>query len=304
MIKLNIEQDNGVTKQLDDDIIEFLYQLCKGLDDNVDQYLCGRVEILHGYADAVDFLTSKFQDLYINSSQGAYIRFKDSTVQSKLANAYGDGIGLTTQQAASINAANAMRNLFNGNTAITSFDELSYFINLREIGYDAFRGCTNLTSIDLRNVDTLNRHAFNGCTKLTTIKNYQHVTTYEYSVFENCDLFGDYDFSGVNVSNNNSSNRILGFSNNKHITSIIMPQVQYLCSFNNCQSLTSLTGLESVINTSSDTFMNCYVLGNLYMPNLEVIGHRVFEYCNAMTIIDLPKLKRCEYNAFNKNANL
>lgn len=304
MNNLNIEQNNEVLKNTSDSIIEFLYNLSKGLDSNVPQYMKGRLEIPHGYADAIDFLTSKFQDLYINSSQGAYIRFKDNTIQSKLANAYGDGIGLTIQQAASITAPNAMGNLFRGNTVITSFDELSYFINLREIGPDGFRGCTNLTSVDLRNVDTLNRYAFASCDKLSTIKNYQHVTTYGYSVFDNCDLLGDYDFSGVNVSNNTSDNRILGFYNNKHITSIIMPQVQYLCSFHNCQSLTSLTGLESVINIPSDCFSNCYLLQNLNMPNLEVMGQRVFEYCNAMTIIDLPKLKQCKYSAFNNNTNL
>ena len=125
MHNLNIEQNNEVLKNTSDSIIEFLYNLSKGLDSNVPQYMKGRLEIPHGYADAIDFLTSKFQDLYINSSQGAYIRFKDDTIQSKLANAYGDGIGLTTQQAASINAVNAMGNLFRGNTTITSFDELS-----------------------------------------------------------------------------------------------------------------------------------------------------------------------------------
>jgi len=304
MINLNIEQNNEILKTTSDSIIEFLYNISKGLDSNVPQYMKGRLEILHGYSDAISFLNSKFKDLYISSSQGAYIRFKDNTVQSKLATAYGDGIGLTTQQAASITAENSLFYLFNANKSITSFDELSYFINLRVIGPDSFRGCENLTSVDLRNVDTLNRFAFAYCSKLSTIKNYQHVTTYGYSVFDSCDLLGDYDFSGVNVSNNTSDNRILGFYNNKHITSIIMPQVQYLCSFSNCQSLTSLTGLDSVINIDSDTFGNCYVLGNLYMPNLEVMGHRVFENCDTMTLIDLPKLRQCGYSAFNNNDNL
>ena len=304
MINLNIEQNNEVLKNTSDSIIEFLYNLSKGLDNNVPQYMKGRLEIIHGYADAINFLTSKFQDLYINSSQGAYIRFKDSTVQSKLATAYGDGIGLTTQQAASITASNSMYNLFRGNKTITSFDELAYFINLRTLGADSFRGCANLESIDLCNVDTINRYTFDGCNKLTTIKNYQHVTSYEYAVFQNCDLTGDYDFSHVNTSNENLENRLLGFYNNKHITSIIMPQVQYLCTFSNCQLLRTLTGLESVINIPNECFANCYELQNLYMPNLEVMSYRVFDQCNSMTLIDLPKLKQCDYNAFTNNANL
>lgn len=53
--------------------------------------------------------------------------------------------------------------LLQGNTAIKSFTELKYFINVKELGTrNVFQGCTNLKVIDLRNIRSVASYALSG----------------------------------------------------------------------------------------------------------------------------------------------
>ncbi len=60
--------------------------------------------------------------------------------------------------------------VFSENTAIISFNELSYFSNLENIEANAFKGCSNLGSITIpKSVESIGNDAFAGCNNITTV---------------------------------------------------------------------------------------------------------------------------------------
>lgn len=302
MIKLNISQNNEVVKPLDDNIIEFLYQLCKGLDDNVEQYLCGRVEIAHGYADAVDFLTSKFEDFYITSTDSPYIRFENLNTENKCATTFGDSIGLTVADARLVTAFT--QTTFYGSN-IGSFDELRYFTNVHTLPQECFKQCTNLTSIDLTNITAFNSNGtFNGCKSLTTIKNYRNITRCGDGVFGNCNLIGDFDFSNITEFNNNNK-CALGFDNNVNLTSVKLPEAQEtLCRFYKCTNLKHITNGINIKTITYEALLQCISLEELNFPNLETIEQSACNCCTSLTSIDFPNLTLMKYSAFYNCTNL
>lgn len=79
----------------------------------------------------------------------------------------GDG-ELSYQEA---KAVAAIGSEFKGSTAITSFEELRYFKNLKSIGTEAFAGCTQLTSIVIpEQVGEVGASVFAGCAALENVE--------------------------------------------------------------------------------------------------------------------------------------
>lgn len=94
-----------------------------------------------------------------------YIVFKDPVVEQICATNWGDGVGITEEQAAKVTSIGT---LFKGNTEITSFDELEEFSNVSTLSNNAFDGCTNLTRCTLPpDVTELPNYAFRGCAQLS-----------------------------------------------------------------------------------------------------------------------------------------
>ena len=90
---------------------------------------------------------------------GNYIQFEDAEVERVLMSkgVSSDGVGITKEDAAAVTSIGTW---FKGNTGITSFNELVYFINVKVIEEQAFRGCSQLTSISLENVIAIEAYAF------------------------------------------------------------------------------------------------------------------------------------------------
>ena len=67
-------------------------------------------------------------------------------------------------------AVTSLGTAFQGNTEISSFNELQYFTGLTKIANDAFYGCTGLNSVTLSNsVTEIGEEAFYNCTGLKAI---------------------------------------------------------------------------------------------------------------------------------------
>jgi len=94
-----------------------------------------------------------------------------------------DGIGITEADAA--NYTGSMNSWFDGNTTVTTFDELKYFTNTKL--ERTFNGCSNLTSVDLSKVRQIWNSAFRDCTKLNIEVNIPNLISGElgWSAFEN-----------------------------------------------------------------------------------------------------------------------
>ena len=97
---------------------------------------------------------------------------------------YNDDGELSEAEAAAVTSIGTM---FRDNTEITSFDELPYFTGLTAIESRAFSGCSNLVSISLPNVSTIDYAAFYGCSSLTKINIPRSVSS-----------IGDHAFNGCN----------------------------------------------------------------------------------------------------------
>ena len=96
---------------------------------------------------------------------------------------YNDDGELSEAEAAAVTSIGTM---FRDNTEITSFDELPYFTGLTAIESRAFSGCSNLVSISLPNVSTINYAAFDGCSSLTKINIPRSVSSIGDHAFSDC----------------------------------------------------------------------------------------------------------------------
>lgn len=91
--------------------------------------------------------------------ENGYIIFEDAEVARICAENWGDGTGITLEQAA---AVTTIRIAFRGNATIVSFNELDKFRGVTGLT-DAFAGCASLQSINLNNIRTVSRSASDGC---------------------------------------------------------------------------------------------------------------------------------------------
>ena len=123
--------------------------------------------------------------------------------------------------------------VFKGNTAITSFNELQYFTGLKAIGNNAFEYCTSLSSITIPNtVISIGEYAFHGCKGLKSVEIPNSVTSIGDSAFLAC--------TGLtSLTIGNSVESIGGYA------------------FYGCRSVTSLTIPNSVTSIGDAAFGEC-----------------------------------------------
>ena len=153
--------------------------------------------------------------------------------------------------------------VFRGNTEITSFEELQYFISLSTISNNAFKDCSSLTgSLIIPNtVTSIGSYAFYNCSGLTgalIIPN--AVTSIGSYAFYNCT-----GLTGSLIIPNNVT--IIG-----------------TYAFCNCNRFTTLSIGNSVTSIGFGAFCYCNVTGKLFIPNSVIsIGDYAFFHCNGLT---------------------
>lgn len=145
----------------------------------------------------------------------------------------------------------------------TSFTMPSSVTNIHD---DAFKGCYNLSNIELsNNVTTIGDYAFYDCDNLASINIPSSVTTIGDSAFSKCDK----------------------------LSNIIIPNsVTYIGSdvFAYCNSLTSVIISDSITTISNRAFQGCCNLKSIVIPNsVTSISSRAFEDCKNLTNISIGK---------------
>lgn len=173
-----------------------------------------------------------------------YIVFVDPVVAQICAETWGDGVGITTAQAA---AVTSIGSAFDGNADIVSFDEFQYFTSVAALAEGAFRNCTSLVSITLpTSCVTIGRYAFRYCEALKRVC-YSGDTVVD----------GEYNLSHLQTMGDNV--------------------------FQGCTSLVQVTSLGAITTTPSQPFYNDSSLTTIVLPStLTSVGAQLFQNCPAM----------------------
>ena len=102
----------------------------------------------------------------IYDDSNVYLEFADPLVKQVCANTWGDGVGLTAKNAATMTSISTTFR----NRAIVSFNELQHFTKLSSINNNAFNSCTSLESITLPNsVTSVGDYGFAYCINLKNL---------------------------------------------------------------------------------------------------------------------------------------
>ena len=153
---------------------------------------------------------------------------------------------------------NIGKQAFYGCTSLTGINIPGSVTN---ISYSAFENCTSLTNITLPNsVTSIGPRAFSGCTSLASIHIPNGVTTIGFSAFHECTSLTSIDIPDSVISIGEWA--FYGCS----FTSITIPnRVTTICdlTFGSCTSLTSITIPSSVTSIGSGAFDSCSALTEL-----------------------------------------
>lgn len=240
------------------------------------------------YEDAGSVVEAKYPNLTLNVLGGYYLRFADPVVAQICAENWGDSIGITEAQAASVTSLGGK---FRVNTVITEFDELEKFSSLTAIGTsnDSYYGgdfinCTSLQSIRLpRSVTTLRRGAFRMCTNLGKIEGLDNIAEIQTEAFAYC--------GGLKqrLSLPNLQNLATSTFYDSGIEEIYAP-------------LLKSTGSNSS-NYNYGTFSNCANLKKAYFPSLVTLGANTFSKSSSLEwFIVASGVTAIEYRAFYRNS--
>ena len=153
---------------------------------------------------------------------------------------------------------------FYGYTNLTSIDLSG--TQVETISQNAFTSCLSLETIDLPNsLITIGDYAFQSCMSLETIDLHDSVTTIGYWAFRQCTGLTSIDLSGTQVET------IGGYA------------------FSKCSGLISIDLGNSVTTINSWAFAYCSNLPSIDLSGTQVrtIGDYAFSYCSKLTSIDL-----------------
>lgn len=163
--------------------------------------------------------------------------------------------------------AKVLSNHYSGDVEIPSkvtYNEVPY--DVTSIGYSAFGGCEELTSVIIPNsITSLESSVFSGCSSLTSITIPNSVTDIENSSFLNCS-----SLSSVTMGNSVTS---IGYK-----------------AFKGCGVLTSITIPSSLIDIGGYAFSGCSSLTSISIPDfVTTIGEYAFQDCSGLTSISIGK---------------
>lgn len=169
---------------------------------------------------------------------------------------------------------------------------------ITSLGPKAFRGCTNLTKINLPpTITSIESGAFEGCTSLYEINVSPNIEHIALDFANGCDKFEAINITGNNHTGYTSFDGIL-CKNNEIIycpiaikkTDVKIPtSVKAIGSgvFANHQVLTSVNVCSGVV-IQKEAFKNCQHLHEVILDNVSGIEENAFQGCTSLTQIRIP----------------
>ena len=166
--------------------------------------------------------------------------------------------------------------------------------NIKNIPDNAFYGCSNLSSVDLSNVESIGNGAFSS-TKLEKVEIPAQLSYLGTSVFSDCT-----SLKSVSIKANIKSIPNYSFSRCSSLSSIEYPATVTLIgekAFSGC-GFTTFKMNENVAEIQNEAFCYCENLENIEWGNVSLIGYNAFEGCGFKEL-SLPNSLRSIYrNAF------
>ena len=166
-----------------------------------------------------------------------------------------------------------------------------------KIGYDAFYGCTGLTSLDLSgctSLTTIRANAFQGCKGLTSLdlSGCTSLTEIGSYAFYGCKDLTSLDLSGCTSLTTIGMNAFEGCTGLTGELKLPASLTEIAFSaFQNCRGLTSISFPASLTKIHDQAFMGCTGLTSLDLSactSLNSIGKWAFCNCTDLTSISLP----------------
>ena len=253
------------------------------------------------YGDTLAIVKQNYPQLKITASK-LYIRFTDSEVQRIVAENWGDGTGITLEQAESVTE---IKGQFRDNLDITNFNEFEKFIGVKSIRGDVshgdkrgFGGCENLKSIILPiglsiengsyTSNTWGAFAFTGLEFVGNLDKVVKIGNYAFRSCINLSYSGEY-----------KNEDVLSIGTN---------------SFENCGNFNAIINVPNLTSIGSRAFDSSGItkIGNLGKITSIPDGshasdgqHGVFALCNNLTEVNFPStLVSIGAYAFFKSGNL
>lgn len=313
MTHLYIEQNTGLTEEVNSSIISKLYELAISGDLDNTSDLKGRLHTTAAYESHVNWLNEHYDELII-SADDKYVDFVSKDIEANLATEYGDGIGVYYSNRANvtnfykhahtetINGStfefnfNDGRCAFVNNQRLTSFNELSLFPNLKSIPEACF-AYSSLSSIDLSNIETLGDMAFSYC-QLSGVINAPKLKSFPTRTI-NITYFHE---SGSQFRQNRGITEINIGADVSEGNKVKVIPVSCMRAIDN---LTKVTGLSEVTHIEGYAFA--------YDPNLQSIDttsnltevyERAFFQDSSLKCINLSNVTIINQNAFQQCSSL
>lgn len=231
------------------------------------------------YEDTVNALRERFTKLTLVIDGAWYIRFADNAVKNIVVNNWGDGVGITKEQAAKVTT---LGNKFQGNSEITSFDEFKYFTGVSKLDSGAFQNFTALKSISLpSSLSYMPWGAFKGCSSLESINNDLSLITWTGggNWFEGCASLKGIIRINADILNNEG------------------------CFFN-CSSLEGIVLSDKVLTIGNKVFQGCGAKINI-PAKVKILKNSAFRECPNLTEIDIPDtIQTMEWGVFYGSFNI
>ncbi len=178
------------------------------------------------------------------------------------------------------------------------------------IGRDAFRDCTEITSIVMPDsVTEIGSYAFSGCTSLSKIILPKGLKEIAVGIFCNCSalesisvpegvtVIGDFAFTNCSdLKQVNLPSGLITIGSYRHSEG---------ASFEGCSSLKEITIPDSVIMIENASFSGCSSLKEITIPDsVKVIGYATFSECTNLESVTIGSgVEQLDVDAFFKYSN-
>ena len=176
--------------------------------------------------------------------------------------------------------ANIISNTYENGKGVIKFDG-----NVTKIGYDAFHGCSSLTSVTIPDsVTEIGSSAFSYCTSLTSITIPDSVTSIGENAFYNCTSLPI--VNGIQYADT----YLVGAVDKTQSSYDIKEETRFIgdSAFDDCTSLTSVTIPDSVTSIGRYAFSYCTSLISVTIPDsVTSIGYGAFRACTSLTSITI-----------------